>query len=787
MALHWELVGQAEIPVHDRFTQSMMTVASLLLASLATPPQIFWSSSPVLPGDSALLGTTSEVAAVQLGVNGTGWAPAELLGSTKSGLAVPLPADMPPGASVRVRGPDSSEWSLPHELNMPSPWFLFGDQGATATPGGSVRAIGVNLANPAFPALPTLRLTSESYERTLAASKDGSMTRWHARFELPADLPSGSYEAAVSNGARGEAAGFVPLCTFINETETCLSTLTVAPARAWPSQRFTVAAPQPGYGRSATAAVQAALDRAEAAGGGVVYLPRGQYFVDGALVLPPDTVLRGEARELVSIYFGEGNATTAPDAYVTGAGASFGVEGVTMYVTSYANNVVRFAPHTDGAFLRSSRIRYNSYFCLEPVTGQGSRGRNSAWSTAQGTAVKLAGRNVAVVGNDIYSSGDVVSTLDNGAAGAEYLEVRGNRFWNGGTTHWGISWKQAIYEENDATGVGATAMGSNYPQYEHADGAPHVQNIYHHNNSQTQVWGNDREMMTTDCCGGVYYGHVAPQSTAAPSTALTLASPMTSPQPGGALCVLEGTGAGDCRRLAVGASDSATAVTLAAPFAAPLDASSLVTLVPFQGHIAFVGNRYSDGGAVQLYGQALGCVMADNTFERTGGLAAWARSIDPHGWGTNQRNMLRDNTFVEGNHVYNYATKPNSADDPAASAYFPGGSKTLEPWTIGSLTNDQGMPVEHSAKRANFTGAFNRLIVIAGNVIENNGGIVVRGTSANVLVERNVIRQSDVGIHVNLTTTKGGVVVRANVEPDGVPPNFNPYAPTAEPPVEEVA
>ena len=40
----------------------------------------------------------------------------------------------------------------------------------------------------------------------------------------------------------------------------------------------------------------------------------------------------------------------------------------------------------------------------------------------------------------------------------------------------------------------------------HDDGAPHVQNILHSNNSQAQVWGNDREMMTCDGGGGVYFG-----------------------------------------------------------------------------------------------------------------------------------------------------------------------------------------------------------------------------------------------------------------------------------------
>ena len=47
------------------------------------------------------------------------------------------------------------------------------------------------------------------------------------------------------------------------------------------------------------------------------------------------------------------------------------------------------------------------------------------------------------------------------------------------------------------------------------------------------------------------------------------------------------------------------------------------------------------------------------------------------------------------------------------------------------------------------------------------GGIIVRGSSANVLLEGNHIERSDVGVHVNYTTTLGGVVLRNNVEPDG--------------------
>ena len=51
--------------------------------------------------------------------------------------------------------------------------------------------------------------------------------------------------------------------------------------------------------------------------------------------------------------------------------------------------------------------------------------------------------------------------------------------------------------------------------------------------------------------------------------------------------------------------------------------------------------RYTDGGPVQFYAQALGCVAAENTFERTGGLSTWARG-DP-GADANLRNSFIDN------------------------------------------------------------------------------------------------------------------------------------------------
>jgi hypothetical protein len=232
-----------------------------------------------------------------------------------------------------------------------------------------------------------------------------------------------------------------------------------------------------------------------------------------------------------------------------------------------------------------------------------------------------------VTDNDIYSTGDVVSTRNNGASGAEYMHIARNRIWNGGTTHWGISWKQCIFEDNVATGVSTTAMGSNYPQYAHTRGEPHVQNIYHSNNSQTQVWGNDREMMTCDGGGAVYYGEIQQQGPSPAERAtvkLAVGKHASAAQPGGAICALDGPAASECRRIVSssgGSSSSSsddgnlspsppssslsttfagpTSFVVSKPFRAPLTAGTNVTIMPFVGHIVFNGNYYSDGGEVR--------------------------------------------------------------------------------------------------------------------------------------------------------------------------------------------
>ena len=779
-----------------------MSTLSLLLSTAAssvspTSPAIFWVSEPLQPGDTAMVAfaqpTQQSASPRNVTIYGRPadsgtWTALATSGCTDYGAAAEIPATFPAGREFSLRvGADGP----PFTANRARPWFVFGDGGSFSTPGGYVRVVGdaLGLGNASSVTAARLYITVSARQvLTLAARADAGgvngtkPTRSHAFFDLPASLPAGTYPVAVANCA---ACPSTPLCTYMRPTEPCRGTVEVksvaAAAAAWSPKVFTVRAEQPGMGRNATAAVAAAVAAAAANGGGVVYFPSGQYFVQGPIIVAPGTVLRGESRELVSLYFFDETDKTAPDSFVTSStGGPWGMEGLTVYVTSYANNIVRFQPGTDGGFLRRCRIRFTSCFA------NGDRyhiGGFVPWKCNVGTAVKLAGRNLVVTDNDIYSSGDVVSSLYSGfgADGVSFLHVARNTFYNGGTTHWGTSWRQSIYEDNVATGVSAWAMGSNYHGYTNA---PSTENIYHHNNTQSMVWGNDREMLTTDSGppSGVYQGGVVPQATA--TVQLVLAAPAAGAMQGGALCVLAGAATGECRRVlksGTAASKFSAGWEVDRPFTVPLDGGSHITILPYTGRIAFNGNNYADGGAVQIYGFSEGMQLMENRLTRTGGLiCAWARVDGRNGnhtvsWGASFRNSCVDNEVTEGNHVWNYIAGPNHTSDSKYFPYYPGGSKMIEPWFFGSLTNDQGAPNDPGPVFGADL-ALNRFIVFRGNRVRSHGGFVVRGSSANILVASNRVENSRVGIHVNYTTTQGGIVLVQNELPDGVPANFNPYA-----------
>ena len=113
-------------------------------------------------------------------------------------------------------------------------------------------------------------------------------------------------------------------------------------------------------------------------------------------------------------------------------------------------------------------------------------------------------------------------------------------------------------EDNRISGISMSAGGNNIATYN----GGYAQHIMMMNNSIDNVWGGDREEMTYDNAGGAFFGRLSHSSSASPVvTAAGDRIPLNRTGTtnsangggwvleGGALVVLNGSGAGQIRRL----------------------------------------------------------------------------------------------------------------------------------------------------------------------------------------------------------------------------------------------
>ena len=109
--------------------------------------------------------------------------------------------------------------------------------------------------------------------------------------------------------------------------------------------------------KNCSQAVDAAISAAGAAGGGVVTLGTGRWYLDGPLLLPDNVILRGAGMDRTAIYFGFRSAATSPSTMIgaentTAAGMRFGVEDLALYVVSHFTSIIDITPNTDGEHAR---------------------------------------------------------------------------------------------------------------------------------------------------------------------------------------------------------------------------------------------------------------------------------------------------------------------------------------------------------------------------------------------------------------------------------------------------
>ena len=627
-----------------KFKKTLLLGYALLAASfLQATPSVFWISSPVrsnetvyLQGDGLTEGVGVEYArmpdaepgdvAESGSLKGLVWKRVKPLKATGGSLFFVLPADETSGA-FQVRLKDAGE-AVVRDLNLPEVWWTQGEGGkATAYPGGWLRVFGRSLEwagkQPRF----ALRSNGKTVlSGTLTALGDG----YSLSIALPNDLALGNYTLWIHNGSGGTSAW------------RSAGELTVQEAPVWPGQVFNVT--QYGAvandGSDALKGIQAALDAAGKAGGGVVMIPAGRYRLSGGLVVPQHVTLRGESEALTALQWDDYGVGTPkaglpdsvkqgepPIALIHGEG-SFKVEDLSLYAWSHYHGI--WAQHWKGlgnVHLKNVRMRLDERlvnlgrFLAAKEGWYSSDCKEKADRLARRQGFWVAGffgggPNLSVENCDFENNGHGIM-IDNGH-GVVIRNNRANTVFLKGTD-------SLILEENKVHSFWpGTHDSSQDPlrRWKMAERRPNASTQYLYmarNHASTPECDREATSIDSHAPFGVYLGAVVKVEgrvlTLTPKSASDQVPPAVAPV-GYGVYILDGKGAGQFRRVTGGGGIQ---VEMDRPFEVQPDASSVISIAKYHGELLYVDNDFTDTGDIQIWGGAVNTVFKGTTLTRTGG------------------------------------------------------------------------------------------------------------------------------------------------------------------------
>jgi hypothetical protein len=586
-------------------------------------------------------------------------------------------------------------------INAPDVWWMQGDCGGEASPGGWLRVLGKSL-NFGGVSRAVLKTADAKPVNLKITATDG----YNLTCKIPESMPSGGCAVYVHNGLGGENAWKKA------------GEIRIRKLKPWPAEIYDVK--KIGF--------DAALSKVKENGGGVIFFSRGQYEMKGQIVLPPRTTLRGEGMGLASIYWP--SMEKPPSSLITGT--SFGIEDIAIYVQGYHQNVIEDSANSDGVNIKRVLIRANAYYALTDIGDRETewRGKKVLHSTREnGVAVRIHGRNFQVTDCDILASNKGIEPwhASNGL-------IARNRIRYGIQGLMLEAVDGLIVEDNQAIGGHLAASGNVFSTYSGSC----AENVYFARNNLGQMYGYDREAFTFDGAGGAYWGKLAQVN----GTQMVLEQ---DPRPrmygpinwnGAAFCIIDGKGVGQYRRVT---HNEGRNWQIDRQWDVPPDTNSVISIVPFRGRVLFIDNSIEDAGIVQAYGTSLDCVFAGNRFTRADGITLIGRN--PHGWG------WQPSWFCQV--LYNHILAGNRWG--------------RENGAIGVCTlnrDEEDVESGGSGKMLEFWGPITRCAVLRGNVLENNAKIEIEGTVADTVVEECVVRNADEGI--KLTKNPKDIVLRKN-------------------------
>lgn len=535
--------------------------------------------------------------------------PVEIVQWTLNSLKFVVPDDLPNGIyAVKLYSSRSSEDDEIIYINAPSIDYTVGSDGAITAPGSTMRVIGKNLGYD----MDALKL------KAVMVSADGKATReltvsavqsnYSISVDIPADAAYGEYELWVYGGYGDGTAWTIPY-TF---------TVGAAVRDGWDKTVFNVR----DYGangnsdQNATPFLVNALAAIAENGGGILYLPAGQYDITAGLVIPENCVVTGDGPDKTTINFRPytyaiGKMPTALLSFtknveisnlaikgqrVSGVFRGYGDSSDNLYfenlyvtITPYAGTVTEGTGGTYSGLVSSSEL-YGmvSMESVNPVLSIQNKGDNVQIRNFD--ASRTLGRNRPIV-ND--KNGSYYWQVDNIKTTGEWSEVV-------------IStslWENSDHGPNSCLGVWGHGL-------------------YFANNNLHDRTDNNKELYVADR-NAPYRDQITPLSDAADNTQYYLVKALNKAafsHEDMQVYIVDGQGVGQTRQIVkyeeIKGDDGTTKylVTLNRPFNVAPNRNSTVVIRRPRENIFFVGNEYSNGGSGGFYGGVADVVYDSNTW-----------------------------------------------------------------------------------------------------------------------------------------------------------------------------
>ena len=713
-----------------------ISLCSSVSADSGSSPAIIWASSPVAPGETVLLqaGNLSTKAKVQIvrmkdgdagnvksniELIGLKWTDAQVLHQTEYTFKFLIPPTWKKGIYA-CRIVDGDMTSDPVFLNSPNCWWIQGDLGESSSPEGWVHLAGNSLN---FKEGKTTIQLVDQIGKSISLPVDYA-NQFNVKALLPAKVPTGTYNVWIHNGYGGE-----------NSWESC-GELVVKKDHPAPSTVFNVK----------TLGLENALEQVKINKGGILYFPRGEYHVSKTLMIPDNTILRGERKDLVSIYW----LDKPEERYSLIYGNKFAIEDLTLYCQNQYNAFIRAEK---GEFrMDNVRIRANHMYMLgRAQDGVNFRGRKlNGKEESEATALHLNGLKSFSITNCDILAGTIGMRFWNSTYGV----FRNNRVQYGRRAFTCECSNQLIFENNNFEGHDMGATGNDVATFF----GNRQENVLFNNNRFANAYGLDRELITFDATGGAYFGHF---KTISGKKLLLAKDPLFkryAPNPTNgvdmAACILKGKGMGQYRRIV---KHSGRDWEIDEPWTVDPDETSILSIVPFRGRILITNNRFEDGGTVQLYGMSIENIVSGNTGTRMNGFTAWGGNGRLWGMQPTWYNQILNTEIIEGN---NYSHSPASllitgnVDILNVKERSKPGEELTEGEKIWNHFEIIPQMIPKSLAHCN---------VIRNNIIHSNGEIRVVNSS-DAIIEMNSISKSDRGVRLDMRSEN--IYLRQNIFKD---------------------